>query len=219
MPVVLREVEPATVLVVAPHMDDELIGPGGTLILHRDRGSKIHVVFCAGGTDEATDAVRKSEAREVAKRMGLEADFLGFPDGSLSPSEGALAKALASKLQTLRPNVVFCPFPADYHRDHTACAMALAEAVQTSRFEGEIWAFEVWSPLWPNTAVDISEVADEKGELIGLYASQTAGLHYVEGTLGLNRYRGLRVYVPYAEAFFVSRRREFCEVASMLNTV
>jgi LmbE family N-acetylglucosaminyl deacetylase len=97
--------------------------------------------------------------------------------------------------------------------------MALAEAVRVSQFAGEIWAFEVWSPLWPNTAIDISDVADEKGELIGLYTSQTAGLHYVEATLGLNRYRGLKVYVPYAEAFFVSYPSEFCEVASMLDTV
>ncbi len=218
MPVTLREVEAAKVLVVAPHMDDELIGPGGTLVLHRDRGSNIHVVFCAKGTDE-TDAVRRSEANQVAKRMGLEADFLGFADGSLSLSETELAETLASKLQTLRPDIVFCPFPSDHHRDHTACAMAVAQAIRTTRFGGEIWAFEVWSPLWPNTAVDISEVADEKRELIGLYASQTAGLHYVDGTLGLNRYRGLKVYVPYAEAFFVSHAREFCEVASMLNTL
>jgi LmbE family N-acetylglucosaminyl deacetylase len=219
MPVALREVDPGTVLVVAPHMDDEMIGPGGTLILHRDRGSEVHVVFCAGGNDDSIDQIRRSESQAVAALMKHQVEFLGLPNGSLSPSEGALARAIAEKLRAVKFNVIFCPFPADHHRDHSACAMAVAEAIRATEFDGEVWAYEVWSPLWPNASVDISEVAEEKGELIGLYASQTAGLHYVEGTLGLNRYRGFAVYVPYAEAFFVSRADEFCAIASMLDSI
>jgi hypothetical protein len=38
-------------------------------------------------------------------------------------------------------------------------------------------------------------------------------------TLGLNRYRALRVYVDYAEAFFVSDAAEFVELTRNMNTL
>jgi hypothetical protein len=53
--------------------------------------------------------------------------------------------------------------------------------------------------------------------VIGLYASQVAGLHYVEGTLGINRYRALRVYVEYADAFLVTSGKEYVGLARVTN--
>ena len=38
IPVELRGVQSARVMVLAPHMDDEVIGPGGTLALHQQAG-------------------------------------------------------------------------------------------------------------------------------------------------------------------------------------
>jgi LmbE family N-acetylglucosaminyl deacetylase len=95
--------------------------------------------------------------------------------------------------------------------------MALATAIEASGWRGEVWSYEVWSPLWPNVAVDITNVVDTKRKAIELYASQVAGLHYTEGTLGLNRYRALRVYVDYAEAFFVADQDEFVAFAQVMN--
>ncbi len=51
IPVTLRELEKDRVLVVAPHMDDEMIGAGGALALHHQLGSELGLVFtsdCAG---------------------------------------------------------------------------------------------------------------------------------------------------------------------------
>ncbi|MEM9191975.1 MAG: PIG-L deacetylase family protein [Myxococcota bacterium] len=210
LPVALRPVEKGRVLVVAPHMDDEVIGPGGTLALHQNAGSTIDVVFCARGATPEADRTRRAEARACGAFMefaGLH--YLDFPEGALSLHEPALADALASFVRRFEPDVVFCPFVADHHRDHTACSMAVASALGRAAFRGEVWAYEVWSPLWPNVAVDISAVVDTKRRAIAFHESQTAGLHYVEGALGLNRYRGLRVYVDYAEAFFVGSLADF----------
>jgi len=220
LPIRLRSPERARVLVVAPHMDDDVIGPGGTLALHRQQGSSVSVVFCAKGATPEQDRQRKSEARAAADFMGFErVDWLDFPEGALSPNEAALASKLAQLLRELKPEQLFCPYFADHHRDHSAVALALAAAIEETRWQGEVWCYEVWSPLWPNVAVDISSVVETKRQAIELYSSQVAGLHYTEGTLGLNRYRALRVYVDYAEAFFVATPQEFCELSREMNRI
>lgn len=220
LPVKLRAIERARVLVVAPHMDDDVIGPGGTLVLHQRLQSEVNVVFCAAGATPEQDRTRKAETEAAARFMGFaRVDHLNFPEGSMSLHEAALAQKLGALLLELKPEQVFCPFVSDHHRDHTAVALALARAIEKSGWRGEVWCFEVWSPLWPNTAVDISGVVAEKRQAIDLYASQVAGLHYADGTLGLNRYRALRVYVQYAEAFYVTDHAQFPALAGEMNTL
>jgi len=74
---------------------------------------------------------------------------------------------------------------------------------------GEIRLYEVWTPLAePATALDITGVAERKGEAVRCHASQ-CGVHaYDEIALGLNRYRSLLVPGSrYAEAFGAARPR------------
>jgi N-acetylglucosamine malate deacetylase 1 len=218
LPVQLRTVERQRVLMIAPHMDDEVIGAGGALALHKQVGSHVSVVFCAAGKDEEQDRTRTAEARAAAEFMGFDRlEWLGFPEGNMSPNEAALGQALAQQLTVQRPEAIFCPFLTDHHRDHNAVAQATALATRQTGFQGEIWCYEVWSPLWPNVAIDISQVADRKRRAIELHASQVIGLHYPDGILGLNRYRALRVYVDYAEAYFVCSAREFQNLADVMN--
>lgn len=218
LPIRPRAVRKARVLVVAPHMDDEVIGPGGTLALHQELGSHVSAVFCAAGGDEEQDRTRKAEARAAADFMGFaRVDWLDFPDGQISRHEPALGDRLAEIIREVEPEEIFCPHFADHHRDHSAVTMSLCRAMEQTGFRGEVWSYEVWSPLWPNVAVDITPVADRKRQAIALHASQVAGLHYIEGILGLNSYRGLRVYVRHAEAYFVASAKEFVALAGEMN--
>ena len=220
LPCALQTVAKANVLVVAPHMDDEVIGAGGTLALHQQLGSTTAVVFCAGGSSPEATRVRKEEARAAATIMGFaELAWLDRPDGALSKHEPAIARELARTLADRRPDQVFCPYPTDHHRDHAATAMAVAQALALSDFRGQVWCYEVWSPLWPNTAVDITKTMAIKRSAIGAHASQVAGVDYVEGILGLNRYRGLRFYVPYAEVFYVCDTAGLQRLADEMNTL
>lgn len=220
IPVDVLQIEKARLLVVAPHMDDETFGAGGTLLQHVDKGSEVSVVFCAAGTTPQEHQTRQAECRIVAQEMGFHRiEWLDFPDGSLSLHEPALGDRLAKLLADHAFDQIFCPFVTDHHRDHTAVAMGVAHAIQKTGWKGQVWCYEVWSPMWPNVAIDISSVEARKRHAIALYASQVESLHYAEGILGLNRYRGLRVYVPYAEAFYVTDSREFCELAGQMNTI
>lgn len=66
----------------------------------------------------------------------------------------------------------------------------------------ELWLYEVWTPLLPNGAVDISGVARSKREAIGSYHSQMGPVDHADAALSLNRYRGLLLPgAEYVEAF------------------
>jgi LmbE family N-acetylglucosaminyl deacetylase len=220
MPVRLRSVEKQRVLVVAPHPDDEVIAVGGNLALHQRAGSDVLTLFVTLDKAAADGSiVRKGEAERVARLLGFDHRFLGFPDGSVSLHEAGVARAIADEIRSFRPDVIYCPFPGDHHRDHMSASACTGAAAAQSGYEGEVCCYEVWSNLWPNVGVDISSVVETKREAISCYASQIAYLPYAEGALGLNRFRGLKLGVPYAEALFVCPARTFVEVCRTLSVV
>lgn len=221
MPVELRAVQPGRTLIVAPHMDDEVIGPGGTLALLKGAGGAVGVVYASdsagakGGVSQT--AVRKEEAAACSRLMGFEIlAFFDFADGDLSRCEDRIAARLREVIGSWKPTQIICPFLTDHHRDHAATASAVALALRESDWKGEVWGFEVWSTIWPNVVIDITSVVDKKKAGIACHASQSASMDYVDAALGLNRYRGLRVNVKYGEAFHVCSAAEFVQLASGL---
>src|SRR5215475_6427510 len=218
MPNKLRAIEKQRVLVVAPHADDEVIAVGGNLALHQRLGSEVLTLFVTLDAPSA-DVGRKGEAERAARFLGFDHRFLNFPDGSVSLHEPALARAIADAIRSFRPEVIYCPFPGDHHRDHQSTSACTGAAVAETRYQGEVWCYEVWSCLWPNVGVDISSVVDIKREAINCYASQVAYVDYVGGALGLNRFRGLKLGVDSAEALFVSDPQTFIGVCRTLAVV
>jgi len=227
LPVQLETVRRARVMVLAPHFDDESIACGGTLLLHKSAGSEVCVVFVSDSSGALADpvaaaqvrAVRRAEMQQVQAALALDSVVeLEFPDGSLVRHERAIAERLAEALKIFRPEQVFCPFPVDAHADHQATALAFAQATELAGWRGEVLAYEVWSTLWPNTAIDIGVVADAKARLIRLYASQMDDRDYAEAILGLNRYRGLQHRVAFAEAFHRSDAAQFRRLVACLDS-
>lgn len=212
-------------MVVAPHMDDEVIGCGGTLLLHRALQSEVRVVFVSDSSGAVDDPglaknlrdVRRAEMKKVSDMLALGSVVeLGFADGSLMSQEEAIASRLAEELRTFRPAQVLCPFPSDGHADHQSTAVALGSATRLAGWHGEVLAYEVWSTLWPNMAVDIGAVAEEKAHLIRMYASEMGDRDYATAVLGLNRYRGMQHRVELAEAFHRCDAAQFRALAACL---
>lgn len=222
----LRRVFPARVLVVAPHMDDEVIPCGGTLLLHRERGSTLHVVFVSDSAGPSTDpayrrslaTTRTAEMVRVQELVGYQStEVYGFPDGRLMRHEREIADKLVATIEAFKPDLIFCPFPADAHRDHQATAIAVTDAARRARWNGSIWAYEVWTALWPNAAIDITAVAEAKEQAVCAYVSQLDDRDYAGAVLGLNRFRGMRHNVKFAEAFYVCTPRQFANLTVKLN--
>jgi N-acetylglucosamine malate deacetylase 1 len=187
---------PASVLVIAPHADDEAIGCGGTIAL----AGSATIVFLTG-TGE-----RRAEAESAARTLGAgELVFLELAEGSLGAARPERLRAIIDRVD---PERVLAPFPLDRHLDHVDAARLVASAL-----DGEtapVWCYEVWSPLDPNRLVDISAVVETKLEAIGRHVSQTSRHDFGEAALGLNRYRSLLAPgATHAEAFFECSPRDF----------
>ncbi len=146
------------ILVLAPHMDDETIGCGGTLALHAQRGAQITVVFLTDGRNGSSEVntlygeererrqrelieLRTTEARAALQRLGVNRMIcLDAEDGALDKCAW-VAEKLRDVLVKQRPDIVYLPFYLEEHPDHRAASRVLLDAVDRhSRSSSNAWA-------------------------------------------------------------------------------
>jgi LmbE family N-acetylglucosaminyl deacetylase len=213
------------VLVLAPHMDDEVIGCGGTLRRHVLAGAPATVLFLtdgrrggpngAPGGDELV-AARKRESRRAADVLGLrELVFLDEPDGELAPSKRVIERVLAL-WRRVRPGFVYAPSALDVHDDHWAANLVLHGCLAAAGGELEgtgalLRQYEVWTPLLVNRLVDIEGVLADKLRALAQFESQAPQLDLARVCAGLGAYRSLHLGGGrgHAEAFYESTLAEY----------
>lgn len=208
--------EVKSVLVLAPHPDDEALGCSGTLLELRGRRVPVTLVFLTSGealrgfpSPEVAE-IRRGEARASARAMGCgEPLFLDLPDGGLCSCVDKISGELNRIIEDRgQPDIVLAPSPVDHHADHIAAAHA-ACALLKSNPSVRVAFYEVYSTIRFNCLVDITPVAGEKKRLIMGYRESLygkAGL-YVSVMLGLNAHRALFLQREgYFEAFYVAEK-------------
>src|SRR5687767_10231903 len=136
-----------SVLVLAPHPDDETFGCGGTSRMLSESGIAVYVAFMTRGehgleegvapTAEASRQiaeVRTREARAACEVLGVrQALFLNGSDTCLK-DEPHLAASIAELLKGGAYQRVFCPWHQDGHEDHKATFSLLRRAVAENHF-------------------------------------------------------------------------------------
>ena len=224
----LNQPDPGSVLVFAPHPDDEVIGCGGTLALHAAHGDRVHVavVFdgAAGdptGTWEPELLVRRRRDEALAggralagTSLGFRYEFWGHAEGheaSEREIEDAAARMVRAAAET-GARTVYAPWAGDAHTDHRLVARALGRALASPDWPTtveSVWGFEVWTPLDPERVIDIGRVIENKRTALACHATQSADFELERGdalthrALGLGAYRSQHIgrRARYAEAF------------------
>jgi LmbE family N-acetylglucosaminyl deacetylase len=201
------------ILVIAPHPDDEVIGCGGTICLHADRGDRVVAVFLTSGelglkqvSRETAWAIREREAKAAASILGLAGTiFLRLPDWSVGQHVSAGAALLKPILKRERPELVFLPHPKEWHPDHQAARPLLQRALRGAKppTSPVLRTYEVWTPFAAGEEVhDISKVMRRKLRALRSHRSQLAEFDYLAAVQGLNQFRGaLSGKCRYAEVF------------------
>ena len=213
------------ILVLAPHMDDETIGCGGTLALHAQRGAQITVMFLTDGRNGSSEIsvlygeererrqrelieIRTTEARAALQRLGANKMIcLDAEDGELDKCDWAAAR-LRDVLLKLQPEIVYLPFYLEEHPDHRAASRVLLDAVAGTSLQFQCMGYEVWTPLFPNCLVRIDSTLEVKKQALQEYRSQLKQCDYLHASIGLNAHRSAGLINPphaqggYAEAFY-----------------
>lgn len=212
-----------SVLVIAAHPDDELLGVAGTLRRHVLAGDAVHSVVMCEGTSvryEGREVRQDVHGRRAADRLGVASfEMLGLPDQGLEMLNlMEVITPIEERLRRHRPSVVYTHFGGDLNRDHQVLYDAVLVACRpvTEHVE-EIYCFETASSTeWqaplrfsPNYFVDISETLEDKLEAFACYESEVRPYPHPRSLDALRHrahYWGNLMQMDAAEAFVCCRR-------------
>ena len=214
-------------LVAAPHPDDEVLGCGATIARKRAAGTEVRLVFVsdgrhsrsAGVTPSELAGIRKREAGDAARRLGVADDqvvFLGWEDGTLAGREAELRARLALECARFGPDEIFAPCRYDAHPDHEAlgrAADAAARARSVPLLEYPVWFWTTpWWRRWARGGFSVKAVRTEghlerKREALAAHRSQKA-LGEVDGGRFLRRFfSSAELYFSFAQPSLGSATR------------
>ena len=194
---------PVDVLLFGAHPDDVEWGAGGSVLLLKTTGSSFGVVDLTRGEmgSRGTSEERDKEAQEAASSMGARfRENLSLPDGGVIDSVEN-RKQLASVIRRHRPKLVLAPYWKDRHPDHAAtgrlirnsavyCTLRKSNDPNPPHKPSAYLYYLLHHFTRPSMVVDISNVYNQKLELLRLHVSQFAKTAEGFGVLplGMNDY-------------------------------
>src|SRR3984885_4098044 len=191
------------VLLFGAHPDDVEWGAGGTILKLRATGTSFGVVDLTRGEmgSRGTSEERDKEARDAASQMGARfRENLGLPDCGISDSLENRQR-VASLIRRYRPKIVLAPYWKDRHPDHAAtgrlirnsavhCTLKKSNDPNPPHKPSAFLYYLLHHFTRPSMVVDISNVYNQKLELLRLHVSQFAKTAEGFGVLplGMNDY-------------------------------
>lgn len=215
------------ILVIAPHVDDEILGVGGTMIKNIKMGNEVSVCFITRGYPPHFNATNtetnRSDARKCHASIGVkESIFLDFPAAALETADRfELNGKILDVIKRVQPDEVYIPHIGDMQKDHKIVNEASMVALRPKYFPQvkRIFCYETMSETdWdlpnvhnafiPNVYVDITDALEEKKKALGMYSLQVSEFpdaRSVGAIEALAKYRGAQMHWQAAEAFMLVR--------------
>ena len=212
------------VLYIAAHPDDEVLGCGGTIARHVDKGDVVHILIVAEGSTSRQQQRDRSQAADelsaLAKASHAAASILGvagvelldLPDNRLDSLDRLdIIKRIEERVDRHQPECVYIHHAGDVNVDHRRLHEAVVTACRPTPGHSvrRLLSFEVassseWQPpgsapfFQPNWFVDISDQWPRKREALVVYASEMRPSPHprsLEALEHLARWRGAQVGV------------------------
>jgi LmbE family N-acetylglucosaminyl deacetylase len=222
-----------SILILAAHPDDEVLGCGGTIAKLAEEGAIVHVAFLADGVfsrageqtaQQLELTSRRAAAQKACEILGVKSvSFSNFPDNRMDTIPLLdIAKAVEALISKHQPEMVFTHHAGDVNIDHRRLheAVVIACRPQHGHPVKTLLCFEVPSSTeWqlpgsapaftPNWFVDISATLVRKLAALEAYAEELRAWPHPRSRQGvehLAHWRGATVGVDAAEAFILGRQ-------------
>jgi LmbE family N-acetylglucosaminyl deacetylase len=208
-------------------MDDEVLGVGGTMAKHVERGDDVHVcIVCQRAYDhkfvpEQVEAERAATLR-AARILGCGTPtFLNLRDELLDERLLDVIVPIEACLARERPDIVYTNHRGDANQDHRAvfsASLVACRSIATPKVK-RVLAYEVPSSteqappfpeyaFQPNFYVDIAAFLERKVDALKAYARELREFPHPRSAKGVEvqaMKRGMEVGFVAAEAFMVVR--------------
>lgn len=211
------------ILVVAPHMDDEVLGAGGTICRHVAAGHVVHVCFVAhrkyGNTySHEANELEMECACNAAGILGYrDIEFLGLEDEALDRELRTVIIPLEAYFKKVDPDIMYVCHGGDLNQDHRAvyhAACIVARPAAQNRLT-RLLSYEtpsstdqapqsLQSAFLPNHYVDIAPYLETKLEALKAYTTEVKEFPHprsVTTLRALAQRRGSEANLLAAEAF------------------
>lgn len=217
-----------SMLVLAPHQDDEAIGCGGALILQLRTGNAASIVLLQDGADghdelgmsrQELTKLRNEESRRAAAAVGVEPPVF-LDHAVLAESLPQASEQVRGIITQRRADAVFVPFVLDAHPDHRCANYILAEALKGIDWNVRVFGYEVWGLCIPNVLVVIDEAMEDKMRMLACFTWANSAIDYAHSTKGLNMFHSRMLGAGecrYAERFFELPRKEYIELVERIR--
>ena len=209
------------ILVIAPHGDDETLGCGGSLLKHKFKKDKIHLLMVTNINQNSIwtkkqEITRKKEINKIIKLYKFDSYHnLNYQPAKLDlvPMSELITK-IDKIINFIKPNVVYLNNPSDIHTDHQIAFKSSISCIKSFRknYIKSILLYETLSEteysteelFKPNYYVDISKFIEKKIKIMNIYKSEINKFPFPrsnDAIYSLAKIRGTRIGVKYAEAF------------------
>lgn len=225
-----------TVLVIAAHPDDEVLGCGGTIARHVQRGDHVCTAILAEGLTSRSEKRNREQYNDEFKILHKAAkkanDVLGvqeirlfdFPDNRMDSVDRLdIIKVVEQLINEIKPNKIYTHHIGDVNIDHRRIHEAVYTAVRPipgNHSVGQILFFETASSTeWmmphsapafnPNWFVSIEETIDLKLKALEAYEYEMRDWPHARSLKALEylaKWRGANIGVEAAEAFMLGRK-------------
>ena len=227
-PVAVKAPFGKSMLVLAPHQDDEAIGCGGALVLQVRTGNAAAVVMLQDGADEHEEMgmsrqrlieLRNGESRKAAAAIGVDPPVF-LDHAKLADSVPQASEQVRHIIIERKADAVFVPFVLDAHPDHRSANYILAEALKSVPWNVRVFGYEVWGLCIPNIVVVIDAAIEDKMRMLSCFTWANRAIDYVQSTRGLNMYHSKMLGAGecrYAERFFELPRKEYIDLVERIR--
>jgi LmbE family N-acetylglucosaminyl deacetylase len=141
-----------TLLHLAPHPDDEVLGGPAIMLALQSSGHRIINLACSLGRPENLER-RQAEARDCANRTGFELILPSRPvaigsGDDLDAAQAELATLIAELVRSEAVDIVFSPNPHDRHPGHEVVGRAALDALTPLQDSAPAWwMWALWADL------------------------------------------------------------------------